>query len=59
MYEGEKPMEGNCDLIGGQCYYDGSTLAAQEYLEILIREGHEGLWKALEQKYEDTFGAAV
>ena len=55
MYEGQTSMD--CDLIeGGQCYYDGSGLLADQWLrEILIPEGSDGIWKALEKRYHETF----
>lgn len=42
-------------LDGRPCYYDGSTLNAERYYEILLREGSEGLWKALDAYYRETF----
>ena len=55
MYEGQEPATENCPILGGKCYYDGSTLAAEKILEILLREGSNGVWKALERYYYETF----
>lgn len=55
MYEGHAPMKGKCIFIEGDCYYDGSGLNAQRVYEKLLTDGDEGVWKALEEYYEDTF----
>ena len=53
MYEGEKPMDTKCEWIeGGVCYYDGSTLQAEDVFKLLVEEGHEAVWKRLEKEYE-------
>jgi hypothetical protein len=46
----------DCDLLGGDCYYDGSSLNADPVLEVLIEKGIEGVYEYLIQYYEDTFG---
>lgn len=49
MYDGHKPMDGECPLVeGGTCYYDGTSLGAAEPYEILQRSGVEALWTFLE-----------
>ncbi len=59
MYEGQEPISDSCPYLNGvKCYYDGSGLNAQRYFDIMVSEGHESLWKALEQYYEDRFGDA-
>jgi len=47
QYDSQEPMTGECDRIGGACYYDGSTLNAEPVFECLIAEGSEGVWRAL------------
>lgn len=42
-------------LDGKPCYYDGSGLAAERIYEIMLKEGSDGVWKALEKYYKDTF----
>ncbi len=56
MHEGQEPIHDNCPYTGGVCYYDGGTLAAQRFMDCLIAEGHEALWKMLENQFEETFG---
>lgn len=55
MYEGQTSI-GDCGLLGGDCYYDGSGLNAKPILEKLIAEGGEAAWKELEDYYVETFG---
>jgi len=55
MYDGQEPIDDNCKLTGGRCYYDGSGLQAEQYYEILVRGGLDALWEALDQRYYDTF----
>lgn len=56
-YEGHTPMSGECKHVkGGKCYYDGSGLNADRVLEILRREGSDGVWRELEEYYTETFG---
>lgn len=55
MYEGQSQME-HCDLLPeGKCYYDGSSLNADRYFAILVHEGGDALWKALEEYYHERF----
>lgn len=54
-YEGQDPMD--CHLLKcGKCYYDGSTMAADDVFTVLLREGSEGVWKHLETKWNQHFG---
>jgi len=55
MYEGQSCM-GPCDLLNGKdCYYDGSTLRADEYFKILVEKGSKGVWKELKEDYYARF----
>lgn len=54
-YEGQTSMGQECDILGGECYYDGSTLNAEPVFELLIAEGHEAVWDYLKQYYKDIF----
>lgn len=45
-----------CDVLGGPCYYDGSTLAAEPIRDRLVSEGSDAVWEALEEYYEQVFG---
>ncbi|KKN11882.1 hypothetical protein LCGC14_1022290, partial [marine sediment metagenome] len=49
-YEGHKPLEGKCEFAGGgPCYYDGSSLQAEEVFVIFCRDGLDGLWAEMEE----------
>ena len=56
QYEGQTPMEGICNVLGVQCYCDGSFLQAEKVYERLLIEGDEGVWKELEDRYRSLFG---
>lgn len=45
----------DCDLLGGECYYDGSTLNAEPIMDVLRQEGDVGVWRELEAYYNRTF----
>lgn len=49
QYEGQTPRE-NCHITGGECYSDGSALLGDEFLQTLIAEGEEALWKRMEEQ---------
>jgi len=54
MYENQTQMD--CHLLeGGKCYYDGSSLRAQEWMTKLIEGGTEWLWPAMEEEYRYQF----
>lgn len=52
----ELPCTGDCRYIGGACYYGGTTSGAEPFLRLLINEGHEPVWKKLEQAYLEVYG---
>lgn len=54
-YDGQKPM-GKCHILEGECYYDGSSLNAERYLELLISKGGGAVWEEMEKYYIRTFG---
>lgn len=56
IYGDESPLTEDCEVIGGQCFYDGSTLAAQDFLPQFIAEGEAAVWARLEQEYTSRFG---
>ena len=46
----------NCELLDGhECYYDGSSLNAYEIYDVLLKEGSEGVWRELEEYYNQLF----
>lgn len=44
-----------CEYIGVPCYCDGSALRADEWLNILLREGSDSIWEMLEDDYISRF----
>lgn len=54
IYAGQKPISSDCHYLGGPCYYDGSTLAADDVFDALLKEGHEGVWNKLQECYDQT-----
>lgn len=56
QYEDQSSME--CDLLGGQCYYDGSSLRADDWVLKFIEGGTDWLWPELEKEYTDRFEAS-
>ena len=56
IYEGQEPMSDSCEYLDGKpCYYDGSGLSAIKIYDILVKEGDKGLWRELEEFYNDIF----
>ena len=52
----DQSRQDHCDLLKQQyCYYDGSSLNAYNIYDILLKEGDEGVWRALEKYYQDVF----
>lgn len=58
MYEGQTPMDNQCEYTGGPCYYDGSGLQAHAVFRMLVEKGHEAVWQALEARYKAQFEGA-
>ena len=56
MYEDDLPITDDCHVIEGPCYYDGSSLAADDVFEILVSEGSDGVWTRLEEEWNYRFG---
>ena len=52
-YKGQTILSENCDILKGPCYYDGSSLNAHQFYKILIEQGGEALWMALEKEYAE------
>lgn len=51
QYEGQGSPQ-RCDLLpGGECYFDGSGLMADEVLRDFIREGERAVWRWLVKRY--------
>jgi hypothetical protein len=46
-----------CEYLNGDpCFYDGSSLNAVQYFDILVEKGDEALWLKLEEYYLWTMG---
>ena len=56
MYEGQDKMA-RCDIFPGGCYYDGSSLRADEWVPRFLAGGTDWLWPALEEEYREQFEA--
>jgi len=57
QYEGQDQYD--CDYRpGGKCYYDGSGLAADGFLETFLTEGEDAMWAALRHRYAIWFEGA-
>ena len=56
MHKGQTPIKSKCQFVkGGKCYYDGSGLRADEWVEDFVAGGTEWLWKKLEEEYRHWF----
>lgn len=55
QYEGQTPME-KCDVLGCDCYYDGTSLGAEEFSDKFIEGGDKVVWPMLEKRYAAQFG---
>lgn len=56
MYEGQTAMGGKCEHVrGGECFYDGSGLRAEEWVPKFLAGGTDWLWPALEEDYRERF----
>jgi hypothetical protein len=53
MYDDQTPVA-SCDLFD-PCYYDGSSLMADEWVPHFIEGGTDWLWPKLEEQYRETF----
>lgn len=56
QYEGQQRRDKVCEYLGVPCYHDGSATAAEEVFGLLLREGGEGVWKHLRERYREQFG---
>lgn len=58
-YEGQKSM-GSCEVLdGANCYYDGSSLASDRWVENIFsirgKRPDETMWEMLTQEYKERF----
>ncbi len=53
LYDGQKPVDQKCPWVDYQpCYYDGSSLQAEEVYKILVKAGEEAMWSNMEDYYK-------
>ena len=53
-FEGQTIVTNSCPWLDGKpCYYEGSSLQAQDVFDLLVREGGEAVWCKLEERYND------
>jgi hypothetical protein len=52
QYEDQSMMD-HCDLLPDGCYYDGSGLNAKRVFDLLVTNGGEAVWTALQEVYDD------
>lgn len=56
QHEGQSAQD-NCTYLGGRaCYYDGTSLGAEEFLPTFITGGDDAVWAMLEARYAERFG---
>ena len=55
MFDNQKISQEKCDWIGKPCYFDGSALRADKFMDTLIRKGSDSIWEMLEQDYNTNF----
>ncbi len=54
-YEGQTCTDEACQVTGGKCYYDGSSLRAEEWAKRWLEDGTDMIWMLLREQYERTF----
>ena len=56
QYEGQEIQSKSCEYLDGKpCYYDGSSLLAEEYMNIFVEKGEKAIWEMLEAEYKERF----
>lgn len=59
-YDGQTRTTEKCAWLNDKpCYYDDSSLNAEEAFNILVRDGETALWRFLEKCHTETFIEAV
>ena len=60
QHEGHSMAVQDCEWLDNRpCYCDGSALLAQEWFEILRKEGSDKIWELLEERYVEEFGKLI
>ena len=51
QYEGQETMAEACEYLDGKpCYYDGSSLTANDLFDRFVTEGEEAVWQSLQER---------
>jgi hypothetical protein len=56
IYEDQELLTNDCELTGGDCYYDGTACGAESVYDVLVEKGSDAVWDILEERYIDVFG---
>jgi len=56
QYDGQSICQDACEYLGGKpCYYDGTSLGADEFFPTFLAGGDDAVWTMLESRYRDRF----
>lgn len=55
QYEGQTSMTADCEWVGGPCFYDGSSLRADEFAPTFLEKGDDAVWEMLREEYDHRF----
>jgi hypothetical protein len=56
QYEDQESLTAECEYLDGRpCYYDGSSLRAEDWKWMLISKGSDHIWEMLEAEYRARF----
>lgn len=55
LYDEHHVQHEDCPVIGGPCYYDGSSLNAELMIEGFLGHGESYVWEKLEAFYRNVF----
>jgi len=58
-YPDDHPISEACPVIGGRCYYEGSSLRAWPVYWAMTREGDAAVWRALQGVYDSISAEEV
>jgi hypothetical protein len=59
-FEGHEPSIESCEFCDGKpCYYDGSSLNANDAMYALVNGGEDALWEFLDAYYATVFNRAT
>lgn len=60
LYDGQTVLTDECPFLDGRpCYYDGSSSMADGVFKVLVEQGEDALWAALEEWYADRFSEVI